>query len=63
MQHKLARRKRALADTPCAHVPDTPMFCLETAIKAFFWSAVPYDYAEAEGHRFSSIPEEARTVS
>jgi hypothetical protein len=57
MQHKLARRKRAFADTPIA---DAPMFCIETAIKAFFWSTVLYDYTEAEGHKFSSIPEEAR---
>jgi hypothetical protein len=63
MKRKLERRKRTRADLWCPQAADAPMFCIETAIKTFFWSTVLYDYTEAASHKFSSIPEEARIVS
>ena len=33
-----------------------PLFCVETAIKLFFWATVIYDYDEAAGHKFENLP-------
>ena len=40
-----------------------PMFCLETAIKAFFWSTLLYDYTEANDHKFTTIPTQVRLLA
>jgi hypothetical protein len=41
---------------------DEPMFCVEHAIKCFFWSALAYDYTEAEGATFQRLPEAIREL-
>jgi hypothetical protein len=53
-----ARRATAVRGAVSQAALDAPVFCFETAIKAFFWSAVLYDYTEVEGHALSLLPAE-----
>ena len=61
---KLTRAKGAMLELDCECSDRTmpPMFCVETAIKAFFWATMIYDYTEAEGHRFENLPESVKTL-
>lgn len=62
-ERKLARRRADVCMAAlCPHIAAAPMFCVETAIKLFFWSTIAYDYTEAEGHVFSNIPEVVREL-
>jgi hypothetical protein len=58
---KIARRRGALGRcvSPCTL---QTMFCVESAIKLFFWSTMIYDYTEAEGHKFVNLPESVRVL-
>ena len=58
----LKSRPAKLAARPAAVPAAEPMFCVETAIKAFFWATVVYDYAEADGHRFQNLPESVKAL-
>lgn len=44
------------------YVLQEPIFCIETMIKMFYMSALIYDYTEAQGHQFSTLPSEVREV-
>ena len=56
-------RRKALAEANGEEAGYAPVFCIESAIKTFFWSVMLYDYTEAEGHTFTNIPEEVRYTS
>eukprot|EP00892_Ulva_mutabilis_P005824 jgi/Ulvmu1/3613/UM017_0025.1 len=46
-------------DAACAACPTfiaKPLFCLETAIKLFFWSVLAYSYTETSGVSFETMP-------
>lgn len=59
LPRKLAARSAALRAAAGAEgATGAPMFCMETAIKLFFWSTIAYEYTEAEGQKFSTLPEE-----
>ena len=63
LPRKLDSRSTALRAAAGAEgATGAPMFCMETAIKLFFWSTIAYDYAEAEGHKFSNLPEEVTAL-
>lgn len=54
---KLAARNAHLHALAMPAFVSEPLFCVETAIKTFFWATVMYDYAEADGHTFQKLPE------
>ena len=58
-------RQRADMATAVVHVPPSvrvlrPVFSIETAIKAFAWSCLLYDFEDVEDHRFVTLLEEVR---
>eukprot|EP00892_Ulva_mutabilis_P005825 jgi/Ulvmu1/3614/UM017_0026.1 len=55
---KLAARLQAV-DSSCSICPNflaKPLFCFETAIKLFFWSALIYSYTETSEVPFETMP-------
>ncbi|KAK9804297.1 hypothetical protein WJX72_005360 [[Myrmecia] bisecta] len=40
-------KSRRVSEAACAALSSEPMFCMETAMKAFYWSGLVYDYEEA----------------
>ena len=61
MPRKRARRNDQMRQL-CPELCSEPMFCLEYAIKFFFWSVLMYDYTEAEGATFQKLPEAIREL-
>lgn len=59
--HKLERRNAQICQV-CPGLFSEPMFCMEYAIKFFFWSVLAYDYTEAEGATFQRLPEAIREL-
>ena len=57
------QRKRQNA-REAASEPTVPSFCVETAIKLFFWSTVLYDFSDEAGHKFGGgwVPEDVRSL-
>lgn len=58
---KLTRRNSQIRKV-APELQNEPMFCVEYAIKFFFWSALAYDYTEAEGATFQRLPEDIREL-
>lgn len=43
-------------------LPQEPIFCLETAIKMFYWASLVYRYNEAQNQQLSALPSNIREV-
>jgi hypothetical protein len=61
MERKLFRRNSQIFNL-CPTLAQEPMFCVEHAIKCFFWSVLAYDYTDAEGQTFQNLPEAIREL-
>lgn len=61
LPRKRARRNAQLAPA-CPSLCREPMFCVEHAIKFFFWSVLTYDCTDAEGESFEKLPEAIREL-
>jgi hypothetical protein len=58
-ERKLSRQRAAMA-VRAVHVPPSvrlpqPVFSMETAVKAFAWSCMLYDFEDTEAHEFSTL--------
>lgn len=60
--HRKRDRRNNLIRYVCPVLMEEPMFCVEHAIKFFFWSALAYDYTEADGATFEKLPESIREL-
>ena len=45
-----------------AEEPLQPVCCIETAVKALFWSTMLYDFADDDGHNLANLPPEVHLV-
>ena len=61
---KRAARAAATSGNAAVHaaVASAPLFCLETAIKLFFWSVLVYSYTETTGVSLETMPGPIRAL-
>ena len=64
LPRKLAALTAAVGSSSAMYssVAGAPMFCLETAIKLFFWSVLVYSYTEADPTNIMNVPEAIREL-